>query len=297
METNGPEAHPVSHKSAIRSVEKTGRTKVEDIELCLILEAIYLRYGHDFRQYSRVTMMRRVQHALEKSDCANLTEMIHRLLVDEPFFQWLLGCFSITVTQWFRDPLFYRALRKSVIPYLRTFPFFKIWHAGCATGEEVYSLAVILKVEGLYERATIFATDFNDDALLKAKNGIYPVKDIKEAAPKYRQAGGTDSLTEMIHANYNSAIVAPDLKKNIVFANHNLVTDGVFGEMHLILCRNVLIYFDKALQNRMYHLFTNSLIQQGFLCLGNRENLEFSEVRDVYKVTDQKQKVFRKRTD
>ncbi len=197
------------------------KSEINSIEMNLLLEAIYQRYGHDFRQYSKLTMKRRVQDALQKSDCGNLTEMIQKLLYDESFFQWLLWHFSITVTEWFRDPLFYRTLREKVVPYLKTFPFFKIWHAGCATGEEVYSLAIILKEEGIYDRATIFATDFNDDALAKARKGIYPVKDIQEAASKYQKAGGTGSLSEVLHAQDDSAIVAQALKENIIAEINN----------------------------------------------------------------------------
>jgi len=270
------------------------KSEIDAIEMNLLLEAIYQRYGHDFRQYAKSSIKRRVQDALQKSDCGNLTEMIQKLLYDESFFQWFLGHFSITVTEWFRDPLFYRTLREKVVPYLKTFPFFKIWHAGCATGEEVYSLAIILKEEGLYDKATIFATDFNDDALAKARKGIYSVKDIQEAASKYQKAGGTGSLSEVFHAQHNSAIVAQALKENITFANHNLATDSVFGEMHLILCRNVLIYFDKALQNRIYHLFSASQVYKGFLCLGSKESLDFSDVRSYYKTVDKKQKIYQK---
>lgn len=272
------------------------KREIEAIEINLLLEAIYQRSGHDFRQYSKATMQRRIQDALQKSDCANLTEMIQKLLYDGSFFQWLLWHFSITVTEWFRDPLFYRTLREKVVPYLKTFPFFKIWHAGCATGEEVYSLAIVLKEEGIYDKATIFATDFNDDALEKAKKGIYPVKDIQEAALKYQKSGGTGSLSEVLHAQQNSAIVAQDLKKNITFAKHNLATDNVFGEMHLILCRNVLIYFNKDLQNRAYRLFSDSQVYKGFLCLGSKESLDFSEIRSYYKTVDKKQKIYQKIT-
>lgn len=267
---------------------------IESIEMNLFLEAIFQRYGYDFRLYAKQTMKRRVQDALLKSDCNNLTEMTQKLLYDEYFFQWLLGHFSITVTEWFRDPLFYRTLREKVVPYLKTFPFFKIWHAGCATGEEVYSLAILLKEEGLYDRATIFATDFNEDALAQAKKGIYPVKEIQKATASYQKAGGTGSLSEFLHAQHNSAIVAQDLKKNITFANHNLATDSVFGEMHLILCRNVLIYFDKALQKSVYHLFKDSQIYKGFLCLGSKESLDFSDIISYYKTVDKKHKIYQR---
>ncbi len=267
---------------------------IEAIEMNLLLEAIDQRYGYDFRLYAKQTIKRRVQDALQKSDCKNLTEMTRKLLYDESFFQWLLAHFSITVTEWFRDPLFYRTLREKVFPYLRTFPFFKIWHAGCATGEEVYSLAILLKEEGLYDKATIFATDFNDNALTTARNGVYPVKEIQEAAARYHKAGGTGSLSEVLHAQHNSAIVARGLKKNITFANHNLATDSVFGEIHLILSRNVLIYFDKALQNRAFNLFKDSQVYKGFLCLGSSESLDFSDIISYYKTVDKKHKIYQR---
>jgi chemotaxis protein methyltransferase CheR len=267
---------------------------IEDIEIRLLFEAIYQRYGHDFRDYANAFIKRRVRVVLETSDCKTITEITQKVLVDETFFQWFLFHFSITVTEWFRDPLFFNALREKVIPYLKTFPFIKIWHAGCATGEEAYSLAILLKEEGLYDRATIFATDFNDDALAKASRGIYPVKDIKAASKCYRQTGGAHSLTGYFHAKYDSLIVDKSLKENITFANFNLVTDGVFGEMHLILCRNVLIYFDKSLQNRVLSLFSESLLYRGFLGLGSKESLKFTKVRDQFDNFDNEQKIFQR---
>jgi chemotaxis protein methyltransferase CheR len=267
---------------------------IEDIEIRRLFEAIYQRYGHDFRDYANASIKRRVRVALKTSDCKTIIEITQKVLADETFFQWFLFHFSITVTEWFRDPLFFKALREKVIPYLKTFPFIKIWHAGCATGEEAYSLAILLKEEGLYDRATIFATDFNDDALAKAIRGIYPIKDIKAASKSYRQTGGTHSLTGYFHAKYDSLIVDKSLKENITFANYNLVTDGVFGEMHLILCRNVLIYFDKSLQNRVLSLFSESLLYRGFLGLGSKESLKFTKVRDQFDNFDNEQKIFQR---
>jgi chemotaxis protein methyltransferase CheR len=267
---------------------------IENIEINLLLEAIYQRYGHDFRAYARVSIKRRVRDALLKSDCLTVMDLIQKILVEESFFKWLLSHFSITVTDWFRDPLFYRALRKKVIPYLKTFPFVKIWHAGCATGEEAYSLAILLKEEGLYDKATIFVTDFNDDSLATAKKGIYPLSDITAAAGDYQQTGGTHSLNEYFYAKYDSLIVNKSLKKNITFANYNLVTDGVFGEMHLILCRNVLIYFDKSLQNKVLTRFYESLHYTGFIALGSKESLDFSTVRDHFKDFNKEEKIYQK---
>ena len=269
--------------------------EIEEIEINLLLEAIYQRYGHDFREYARASITRRVKAALQKSDCKTLIDVIQKLLIDEQFFQWFLTHFSVTVTEWFRDPLFYKTLREKVIPYLKTFPFIKIWHAGCATGEEFYSLAILLKEEGLYDRATIYATDFNDDSLTKAKKGIFPLHDISMTVGDYQKTGGTHSLTGYFHAKYDSLIIDKSLKKNITFANYNLVTDGVFGEMHLILCRNVLIYFDKSLQNKVLSRFSESLHTNGFLALGSKESLKFSTIHEQFNEFDKKEKIYQKR--
>ena len=284
---------PNNDRLGITPVKKS---KTEDIEIYLLLEAIYQRYGHDFRGYSKSTIKRRVFSILQKSDCENLMQMTQKLLHDESFFQWLLVHFSITVTEWFRAPLFFKRLREKVLPYLKTYPFTKIWHAGCATGEEAYSLAIVLNEEGLYNQSTIYATDFNDNALGKAKEGIFSVNDIKIASPNYQKGGGKKSFTEYVHAKYDSAIIDSSLKKKITFANHNLATDSVFGEMHLILCRNVLIYFGKALKNRVLNLLDDSLIFKGFLCLGNQESLDFTDIHKKYKMVDKKHKIYQKIT-
>jgi len=268
---------------------------VEKVEVDLLLEAIYRRHGYDFRHYAQASIRRRVRHFLAKTEYAKASELIPRLLYDEAFSQSLIHEFSITVTEMFRDPSFYRSVREKVIPYLKTYPFFKIWHAGCATGEEVYSMAAVLQEEGLYERATIFATDFNDTALDHAKEGIYTLQDIRRYAENYQRAGGTGSLADYYHARYESAIVRRSLKKNITFANHNLVTDGVFSEMNLIVCRNVLIYFDKTLQNRVLGVFADSLNYGGFLCLGSKETVQFSEVQDLFRDIDDREKIYQKR--
>ena len=221
--------------------------------------------------------------------------MIPKLLYDDDFAQAAIFDFSIAVTEMFRDPDFYQSVRRNVVPYLKTYPFVKIWHAGCATGEEVYSLAILLQEEGVYDRATIFATDFNDGVLDKAKEGIYALKDIRQYTSNYQKAGGTRSFADYYHAQYELAIMNQGLKDNITFASHNLVTDGVFGEMHLIFCRNVLIYFDRMLQNRVLGLFADSLNYGGFLGLGSKETLQFSEVAKYFKVIDDHTKIYQKR--
>lgn len=269
--------------------------EIEKIELDLFLEALYRRYGYDFRHYARASVRRRVHHFLAKTGYTRTGELIPRLLYDEAFSQSLIHEFSITVTEMFRDPGFYRSVRDRVVPYLKTYPFIRIWHAGCATGEEVYSMAIVLQEEGLYERATIFATDFNDMVLNHAREGIYSLENMRQYAENYQQAGGTQSFADHYHAQYESAIMSQSLKENVTFANHNLVTDGVFSEMHLIVCRNVLIYFDKTLQNRVLKLFANSLNRGGFLCLGSKETLQFSEVQDLFKEVDGREKIYQKR--
>jgi chemotaxis protein methyltransferase CheR len=268
---------------------------VEEIEIDLFLEAIFQRYGYDFRHYARASVKRRMQRLLEKTGCAKVSEMIPQLLYDEVFSQTAIQGFSIAVTEMFRDPDFYRAFRQTVVPYLKTYPYIRVWHAGCAMGEEVYSLAIVLQEESLYERSTIFATDFNDTVLAKAKEGIYTLKDMRQYSLNYLSAGGTRSFADYYHAKYELAIMEPSLKSRVTFASHNLATDGVFSELHVIFCRNVLIYFDKELQNRVLGLFANSLAPGGFLCLGSKETLQYSDMADQFKLIDDRAKIFQKR--
>ena len=270
---------------------------IEEIELELLLEAIFRRYGYDFRHYSRASIARRVRHFLATSEYVRISEITSRILYDEAFFQNLLEDFSVTVTEMFRDPDVYATLRREVIPFLKTYPFLKVWHAGCASGQEVYSLAILLMEEGLYKRTTIYATDFNEGVLDKARQGIYPIVEVKKYIDNYRRAGGVSSLTDYFDAHYESVIMSQALKKNITFARHNLVADQVFGEMHLILCRNVLIYFDKTLQGRVLGLLNDSLIRGGFLCLGKKESLRFSEIGDRYEEFAKQMQIYRKRPD
>ena len=268
--------------------------EVEDIEVTLFLEAIYRRYGHDFRSYSRSSIKRRIRGLLAGTDSKTISEMISRLLYDDSFFATVVYTLSVTVTDMFRDPEFFKTLRERIIPYLKTYPYVKIWHAGCATGEEVYSLAIVLKEEGFYDRTTIFATDFNDVALARAREGIYALEKMKEYTGNYQRSGGTGSFGQYYHAGYDAAILDPALKRHIAFANHNLVTDGVFSEVHLVVCRNVLIYFDKTLQNRVLKLFHDSLPRGGILALGSKESLQFSQVADAFKTLSEEWKIYQK---
>lgn len=255
----------------------------QDIEIRLLLEAIYLKYGYDFRDYSKAHVKRRILGRLTRSKLSTISEMQHVVLNDLDFFHVLLLDLSLNVTEMFRDPGFFHAIREKVIPLLKTYPFLKIWHAGCSTGEEVYSMAILLKEEGLTDRCILYATDFNQAVLAKASEAIYPVDRMKAYAENYIKAHGKTSISDYFTVKYNAAILDKSLKKNIVFSDHNLVTDGVFGEMNMIVCRNVLIYFNRELQNRVYELFFESLLPGGILCLGAKETLMFSKHKEYFK--------------
>lgn len=263
--------------------------------ISLLLEAIYQKYGYDFRQYSQAHIRRRIMSRMKMSGLADVSQMQSKVLNDETFASELLQDLSITVTEMFRDAGFYRSLRENVLPILKTYPFIKIWHAGCATGEEAYSMAIILQEEGLYDRTTIYATDFNQQALNRAKEGIFPNKMMKEYTSNYQLSGGKESFSDYYTSNYDNAIMNQSLKKNIVWANHNLVTDSVFAEVHLVLCRNVLIYFDENLQNKVQKHFYNSLIHGGVLCLGAKESLLLTDLNEEYTELDNKQRIFKKK--
>jgi len=270
--------------------------KTQQIEIQLLLEAMHLKYGFNFSGYSKDMLTRRIENKLSGSKLKSISEMIPKVLYEPDYFSSLIYDISITVTEMFRDPSVYLNLRQKVLPVLKTYPYINIWHAGCATGEEVYSMAIILKEEGLYDKAQIYATDINDVALKKAKEGIYPVSEISKYTRNYQKAGGARSFADYYHAKYDCAKIDKSLKKNITFANHNLVTDGVFAETHLILCRNVFIYFDKTLQEQVLRLFNNSLCRGGFLCLGNSESISFSEAEKDFVKFIKKEKIYQKRT-
>ena len=248
----------------------------QEIEIRLLIEALYLKYGYDFRNYSKAHIKRRILNRFQISELNSITEMTHKAIYDSDFVDKILMDLSITVTEMFRDPSFYKALRQSVLPVLRSYPHVKIWHAGCASGEEVYSMAIILREEGLFHKTQIYATDFNPLILRHAKKAEYPISRIKEFTVNYQKAGGKRSFSDYYKADDETAKLNENLKQNIVFANHNLVTDSVFAEMNLIVCRNVLIYFDRQLQDKVIGLFMESLAGGGFLCLGSKENLQFS---------------------
>ncbi|MCD6059846.1 MAG: cheR [Moraxellaceae bacterium] len=269
--------------------------KPEEIELTLLLEAIYQRYGYDFRSYSRASLQRRVDQHLLVTGIKHTGELIHRILHEGEAFGALLSNLTINVTEMFRDPDFYKTFREKVVPVLRTHPFLKIWHAGCATGEEIYSMAILLEEEGLYERSQIYATDIDKEVLEKARRGIFAVTDLRKYSDNYKKAGGKGSLADYYTAKYDNVIMDPRLKKNVIFADHDLATDQVFGEMQVIFCRNVIIYFNRELQNRVFQLFHDSLDIGGTLCLGSKESMRFASCADDFDVIDKIQRIYRKR--
>lgn len=269
-------------------------TEVTDIEIDLLLEAIYKRYGYDFRNYSRASIERRLIQFLADKKYNSYSEITGRTLRDTAFFHELVSYFSISVTALFRDPFFYTALQDKVLPFLRTWPHFKIWHAGCATGEEAYSMAILLNDAKLINRATIYATDISQSALETAKTGIYNLNIIKQGSINYLEAGCINSLSDYYQALYGAALLNTNLKKKITFSRHNLVIDKSFGEMQMIVCRNVLIYFNQSLQNQVLQLFWESLEFGGFLCLGDKESLLFSPIADKFTTIDEKAKIYKK---
>jgi chemotaxis protein methyltransferase CheR len=266
-----------------------------DIEISSLLQTVFHQYGYDFTQYSEAHIRRRILNRMTMSNMSSVADMQKAVQNDELFAARLLQDLSITVTEMYRDPGFYKSVRENVIPILKTYPFIKIWHAGCSTGEEAYSMAILLKEENLYERTTIYATDFNQQALNQAKAGIYSNEMIKEYTLNYQLSGGQESFASYYTSDSERVIMRQDLKKNIVWANHNLVTDSMFAEMHLIFCRNVLIYFDRDLQNKVQQLFHESLTNGGILCLGSKESLRFSAVQNEYTELDRKHRIFKKR--
>ncbi len=258
------------------------QSEIETLEIELLLNAIYSRYGYDFRNYARASLNRRVLDFLAKTEFHKISELLTPVLYDHDCFQSLLYSISVTVTEMFRDPSFYKKLRQEIIPYLQTYPHIKIWNAGCSTGEEVYSIAILLKEEGIYDRCQIYASDFNDHALAKAREGIYAIEKIKLNTANYQKSGGKKSFADFYLCEYGSVIMNRDLKQNVTFAHHNLVVDQVFGEMNMIICRNVLIYFDSVLQNKVLKLFHDSLKLNAFLCLGKKESIQFSEIQEHF---------------
>lgn len=270
-------------------------TELLNIEIQLLLEGIFLKYGYDFRNYSKAHVRRRILNHIGINHIETVTELLDKVLRQPEAFREFLDSLSINVTEMFRDPEFYRSFRENVVPKLRTYTFFKVWHAGCSTGEEVYSLAILLQEEGLLDRCQIYATDLNRKVLEIAREGVYQTADMERYEQNYRLSGGKAKLSDYYKSLYGSVMFHKELSNRIVFADHNLVTDSVFAEVNLILCRNVLIYFEKDLQNKVLKLFHDSLVPSGMLCLGTKENIRFSSVENEFDIVDVGQKIYKKK--
>jgi chemotaxis protein methyltransferase CheR len=268
--------------------------ELERTEIELLLEGVYRRYGFDFRDYAFASMRRRLWKQIREEGLATVSQLQGLVLHDPAAMERLLMNLSVNVTSMFRDPTFYHAFRSEVVPLLRTYPFIRIWHAGCSTGEEVYSMAILLAEEGVYDRCRIYATDINDSVLAAARTGIFPLEKMQEYTQNYMRAGGTRAFSEYYTAAYGGALFTPMLRERVVFAQHNLVSDGSFSEFNVILCRNVLIYFDRSLQNRVHELFYQSLPVYGLLVVGSKESIRMSPHETRYEVLDAREKIYRK---
>jgi chemotaxis protein methyltransferase CheR len=278
---NQPTEKPVS----AREYEK----QIQDIELNLLLEAIFQAYGYDFRDYALTTLKRRILSFTNEEKISSISALQHEILHNPAMMKKLLMVLSVSVTSMFRDPEFYRSFRHQIVPFLKTYPFIRIWNAGCSTGEETFSIAILLREEGIYDRCRIYATDFNDQVLSKAKVGLFPLSDMKQNSKNYIESGGRTAFSDYYDAKSDFAAFDLSIIRNVVFAQHNLATDASFNEFHVIFCRNVLIYFNRELQNRVHSMLHLSLCHFGFLCLGSRESLHFTPHEQEYRqLYDQK---------
>jgi len=268
------------------------RPDVEEVELDLFVRALKLRHGYDFGEYARASFRRRVQSLLQSTNSATIGELTARVLRDDALLPVVIAGLSVPVSEMFRDPPVFRKLRDEVLPLLASYPRINIWQAGCAFGQEVYSLAILLEEAGLYDRSQIYATDFSDAAIARAQEGIFPAREARLYSENYLAAGGQHSLADYYHSRYELITIDARLRRNVTFANHNLVCDGVFCEAHLILCRNVLIYFTDPLQNHVLELFRDSLVRRGFLCLGTRENISFARAAQDFRAIDPRLRIF-----
>ena len=288
-------ALPVAHERApLSGPPASYDTELERVEIELLLEGVYRHYGFDFRSYAYASLRRRLWKRIEAEGLTTISALQARVLHDPESMERLLLDLSVSVTAMFRDPNFYVVFRDTVVPMLRTYPFIRVWHVGCSTGEEVYSTAILLEEEGLLDRTRIYATDINDSVLQQARGGIFPLNRMQEYTDNYIRAGGKRSFSEYYTAKYDGALFSPALTRNIVFSQHNLVTDRSFSEFNVIFCRNVLIYFDRDLQNKVHALFYESLVTYGVLALGSKESLRFSQYEPCYEKLHMREKLYRK---
>ena len=269
--------------------------EVEDLEIRLLLEGLQQIYGYDFRDYADASIKRRLTQWLAESEFDTFSQAQSRILRERSMFESLLRGITVNVTEMFRDPHFFRAVREQVVPFLKTYPFVKIWHAGCATGEEAYSMAILLNEEGMAGRYRMYATDINEAVLQKAGDGVMQIADMQRYTRNYQNSGGRASFADYYTARYDRAILSASLKRDIVFAPHNLAVDGEFGEMNMVLCRNVMIYFKPPLKERCLSLFDSSLLTGGFLCLGLKETLEKKKIGARYEELASGLRIYKKR--
>ncbi|AIQ26060.1 MULTISPECIES: CheR family methyltransferase [Paenibacillus] len=270
-----------------------GSDELEQIEIELLLDGVHRLYGYDFRNYALPSLKRRIWHHVHAENVLTISALQEKVLHDRACFERFVYSLSIPVTEMFRDPGLFLTFRQKVVPLLRTYPYIRIWHAGCSTGEEVYSMAILLHEEGLYDKARIYATDMNERSLQQAKEGVYDISRMKQYTKNYLEAGGTRAFSEYYTAKYNSVILQPYLRKNIIFAEHNLATDTSFNEFNVILCRNVMIYFNDELRDHVHGLFHESLSRFGILVLGSKESIHFTKYSDCYESLDRVEKIYR----
>ncbi|KAA0969653.1 protein-glutamate O-methyltransferase CheR [Aureimonas fodinaquatilis] len=268
--------------------------KIEDIEIRLLLEALYHRYHYDFRSYAMSSIRRRLRQAREQWGFATISAIQERVLHHPEMLDDLLRFLTVQVSEMFRDPSYFKAVREKVIPHLRTYPSLKIWIAGCSSGEELYSFVILFREEGLEDRTIFYATDINPDALTHAAAGIYDIERVKLFTENHRQSGGKGSLSDYYMTGYNRCILDKSLRRNVVFSDHSLVTDQVFGEMQMVSCRNVMIYFDRNLQDRAVGLFRDTLPRNGFLGLGSKETLRFSTHVESFREFVREEKIYQR---
>jgi chemotaxis protein methyltransferase CheR len=267
--------------------------ELDDIEVDLFIQAMQRRYGYDFSQYAPASLKRRVIQLAEQLESKTISGLIERVMHEPPLLPRVLDGLTVPASDMFRDPTAFRGLCEQVLPLLASYPQINIWQAGCAHGQEVYSLAILLEEAGLYERTQIFATDLSERALYEAQEGIYPAREAQQWSRNYQAAGGKHSLADYYSARYNLLKLDQRLRRNVTFAQHNLVSDGVFCEAHLILCRNVMIYFSNVLQNRVLSLFHDSLVRGGFLCIGMRESLDYASAATSLTPFDERLRIYR----
>jgi chemotaxis protein methyltransferase CheR len=279
---------------AVEASGATTESPLDELEIRLLFEGVYRQYGFDFRNYAGASLRRRAIGAMHSEHLSSISRLQEQVLRDPECFERLLSRLTVHVTSMFRDPSFYVAFREKVVPLLRTYPFVRIWHAGCSSGEEVYSMAILLEEEGLYKRCRVYATDLSEAVLKGAKAGVFPLSAMREYTENYQRAGGKRAFSDYYTARYDQVLFRQSLQENVVFAQHNLVTDAAFNDFNVVLCRNVMIYFNPELQGRVHDLLHTSLARLGVLGLGRRESLRATSCEGRYQVLDAAEQLYRK---